>query len=64
MVVVPPDMPVIKPVLILIFAIAGSKLVHVPPGIASVRDDVPPIHTARIPVIAGGLELTVTNTVV
>lgn len=56
---VPRATPVITPPL-LIVAIAGFELVHVPP--VGVLDNVvvPPTHTRAVPVIAPGVTLTVT----
>ena len=53
-----------KPVEAPILAMAGLKTVQVPPAVASLKVEVPPMHTVISPVIAGGFGSTVITTVV
>ena len=59
MMVVPVEMPVTKAVVGTIVATDGKLLDHVPPGLASVKETVPPKHTEDGPVIMTGNGLTV-----
>ena len=63
MVAVPELIPVIIPVALPAVAIAGATLLHVPPGVASLRVVVIPGHSLAVPEIAAttGNGLTVTD---
>ena len=55
----PEDVPVvIQPVLPMVATVALLVL-HVPPGVRSVRQVDKPIHTSGVPVIGTGIGLTV-----
>ena len=60
MVGVPSDTPVTMPEALPAVAIAGLLLLHVPPGVASVKVIEEPTHTLPGPTIANGERLTVT----
>ena len=57
---VPPDMPVITPVVEPTVAMPVLLLVHVPPPVASLSNVVRLTHTTSIPCIADGSGFTVT----
>jgi hypothetical protein len=59
-VVVPPKIPVTVPDTDPIVPVLVLLLLHVPPGVASLRVAVPPIHTLTLPLIATGCAFTVT----
>lgn len=59
MVVVPIAMPVTIPVVLMV-AVAGALLLHVPPVVGWPRVVVRPAHTEGLPVIPGAGGLTVT----
>ena len=63
--VVPPGLapPVTNPVLVPIVATAVRLLLHVPPGVPSLKVVVSPAHIVVLPDIAAGKGLTVTVTV-
>ena len=52
-------MPVTMPVVVVIFALVVSLLLHVPPLTLLLRVAVPPMHTLKTPVIAPGARLVV-----
>jgi hypothetical protein len=59
---VPVAIPETTPVEVPIDATVVLLLLHVPPGVPSVSDVLPPTHIARLPVIGAGSGLTVTTT--
>jgi hypothetical protein len=63
MILVPTVLPVTRPVDEPIIALV-LLLVHVPPVTTSAKRDVPPVHTAKVPVIGPGAEETVTVVVI
>ena len=63
MVEVPVETPVTWPVLLLTVAVPVALLVQAPPEVASVNVIVAPTHTFDDPVIAAGVDTTVTGVV-
>ena len=60
--VVPPVIPVTTPALLML-ATPGALLLQVPPGTASLKLVVAPVHTDGTPDIAAGAMVTVTTVV-
>ena len=58
------EIPVTTPVKGLTEQQGGLLLLQVPPAAASLSTVVDPVHTTRVPVIAGGTGFTVTNATV